>query len=517
MNAGSAENDRAAAGLAAPAALPGLIDRFIAATELDRQQAGARLDRFLGEPSPEKALILWLGWTTLPSEWPSRQQIARRLERDIAELDRLLTEQVNAIIHLSRFQRLEAAWRGLHYLTGQAEGAEGVKVRLLSVSWRELARDFERAIEFDQSQMFRKVYSEQMGMPGGEPFSVLLGDYEVWPRPCAEHPSDDMGVLRAISQVAAAAFAPFIAGAHPAMFGLDDFRGFQQPLNFPRIFQQTDYFHWRNLRREEDSRFVGLVLPRVLMRQPYGDDGSRVDGFRFKEDVDGPDHGKYLWGSAVYAFGAVLVRSFAESGWLARIRGIQRDVEGGGLVTGLPVHYFSTDKYGVAPKCSTDVIITDYQEQELSELGFVPLCHCADTEYSVFYTNQSIQSPKQYDELAATMNARISAMLQYMLCVSRFAHYLKVLIRDKIGAFTEAGECEHYLHDWLQQYVTADSDASADVKARLPLREARVQVGERPGKPGSYVCTAHLWPHFELEELVAAVKVTTELTPAARG
>jgi type VI secretion system protein ImpD len=365
--------------------------------------------------------------------------------------------------------------------------------------------------------MFRKVYSEQIGMPGGEPFSVLLGDYEIWPRPCAEHPFDDMTVLRSLSQVAAAAFAPFIAGAHPAMFGLDGFGGLQHQPNLSRIFQQPDCFHWRNLRREEDSRFVGLVLPRVLMRLPYGDDGSRVDGFRFQEDVTGPDRSKYLWGNAAYAFGAVLIRSFSESGWLARIRGIHRDVEGGGLVAGLPVHSFSTDKQGIAPKYSTDVVITDNQEQELSELGFVPLCHCADTEYSVFYTNQSIQTPKEYDELAATMNARISAMLQYMLCVSRFAHYLKVLIRDKIGAFTEAGQCQHYLHDWLQQYVAADADASPEVKARLPLREARVQVAERPDKPGSYHCTAHLWPHFELEELIAAVKVTTELTPGDRG
>jgi type VI secretion system protein ImpD len=516
MSAGSAENDRASAASAEPAEparRPGPLASIIRGMVSDRAEARAKLDQFLSERSPAKALALWLGWTGSSGAAFDARQVTHVLDRDIAHLDAMITRQVNSILHHPRFQKLEASWRGLLYLTGQAEGAEDVKIRVLSVTWKELARDAERAIEFDQSQLFRKVYGEEFDMPGGEPFSVLLGDYEIRPRLCAEHPIDDVGVLRAISQVAAAAFAPFIAGVHPAMFGLNHFSGLEQPLNLPRTFEQDDYFHWRNLRGEADSRFVGLTLPRALMRLPYEDDGSRVDGFRFREEVAGPDRSKYLWGTAVYAFGAVLVRAFAQSGWLADIRGVRRGQEGGGLVPGLPVHCFSTDARAVAPKCSTDVAITDFQEQELSELGFISLCHCPDTEFSAFYANHSVQQPKEYDELPATLNARISALLQYMLCVSRFAHYLKVAARDKIGSFTEASQCEEYLQQWLQQYVTSDSEATPDVKAQYPLREASIRVRVHPENPGSYLCIAHLWPHCELDELTASLRVTTELTP----
>lgn len=486
---------------------------LVEATTSEQAETRAKLERFLQEPSPAEALTQWLGWRGAAAEATDRRRVAEMLHRDIASLDVAITRQLNAVLHHSGFQKLEASWRGLRYLAEQAAAAENVKIRMLSVSWRELARDLERAIEFDQSQLFRKVYGEEFDTPGGEPFSVLLGDYEIRPRLGPEHPVDDVRVLRSVSHVAAAAFAPFIAGVHPAMFGLDDFSGLEQPLHLARTFDQDDYFHWQNLRKEEDSRFVGLTLPRVLMRLPYEDDGSRVDGFCFQEDVAGPDRSRYLWGNAAYAFGAVLIGAFGRSGWLADIRGVRRDEEGGGLVPDLPVHSFSTDAPGVAPKCSTDVLLTDLREQELSELGFIPLCHCPDTEFSAFYTNPSVQRPKQYDELAATLNARISAMLQYMLCVSRFAHYLKVAARDKIGSFTEAGECESYLQEWLQRYVTSDSDAGPEVKAQYPLREARVQVRANPEQPGSYLCVAHLWPHFELDELTASVRLTTQLTP----
>ncbi len=439
------------------------------------------------------------------------------LSRDVARLDAAITGQLNAILHHPAFQKLEASWRGLRYLAEQAAEVENVKIRVLGVSWKELARDIASAIEFDQSQLFRKVYEDEFGSPGGEPFGVLLGDYEVHPRPSAEHPIDDVATLTGISHVAAAAFAPFIGGVHPAMFGLDDFVSLEQPLNLPRTFQQLDYLKWKAFRDTEDSRFVGLTLPRVLLRLPYEDDGSRVDGFGFSEAVAGPDQRGYLWGNAAYAFVAVLVRAFGESGWPSSIRGVQRDVVGGGVVTGLPVHSFSTDRRGVAQKCSTDVAIADVREQELGELGFIPLCHCKDTELSVFYTNQSTQAPKRYDELAATMNARFSAMLQYMLCVARFAHYLKILARDKIGTFVEADECERYLQRWLAKYVSADTEASARVKAEYPLRQASVRVRPHPDKPGSYLCVAHLWPHSEFDELSLAIRVATELAPAHPG
>ena len=494
----------------------GLVEALIAATAPGRPETRASLDGFLRQSSPAAALHQWLAFSgaTRPA---SKDDLVRMLNRDVSFLDGLLSRQVNAILHHPRLQRLEASWRGLRYLVEQVEETDRIKIRVLSVGWRELARDLERAIEFDQSQLFRKVYGDEFDMPGGEPFGMLVGDYEIHPRPSAAHPVDDVGVLGSIAQVAAAAFAPLVASAHPSMFGLDDFAGLEQPLGLTKTFDQLEYLKWNAFRETEDSRFVGLALPRVLMRLPYEDDGSRTDGFAFHEDVAGRDARAYLWGSAAYAFAAVVIRAIAQSGWPAGIRGVQRDAEGGGLVSGLPVHCFSTDAHGVAPKCSTEVAITDRQEQELSDLGFIPLCACAGTEFSAFYGNQSVQKPRKYDEAAATMNARISAMLQYMLCVSRFAHYLKVMVRDKIGTFTEAGECEKYLQDWLRNYVTADSDASAQVKARYPLREANVQVREHPDKPGSYLCVAHLWPHFELDELTTTIRLTTQLRPGRPG
>ncbi|MHC4398299.1 MAG: type VI secretion system contractile sheath large subunit [Planctomycetota bacterium] len=537
MSAGSAENERqrvpssegdqptsspaAPQSPTAETAAPTLIDAVVEATTGQREEIRQKLDRFLEEPSQAEALRLWLAWSAPSGEAADgklpREQVAERLSRDVAQLDALIARQVNAILHHRRFQKLEASWRGLEYLVGQVDETENIKVRVLNVSWKEITRDVERAIEFDQSQLFRKIYNEEFDMPGGEPFSVLIGDYEIRPRPSKDHPVDDIGVLSAISHVAAAAFAPFVAGAHPSMFELDQFSDLERPLDLNKTHQQLDYLKWRAFRETEDARFVGLTLPRVLFRKPYADDGSRTDGFLFRENVAGRDRSKYLWGNASYAFGAVLARAFAQSGWLADIRGMDRGIDGGGLVPGLPVHCFSTDREGVAPKSSTDVAVTDFLEQELSELGFISLCHCQDTEVSAFYTNHSVQKPKQYDELAATTNARMSAMLQYMLCVSRFSHYLKVLARDKVGSFTEPADCERYLYDWIQDYVTADAEASPETKAKFPLREAKVQVRQHPDKPGDYLCVAHLWPHFELDELTASVRVTTELAPGRFG
>jgi type VI secretion system ImpC/EvpB family protein len=494
---------------AEPAGAQSLLGVLVEAS----QQRGRResLDAFLAEPTVGRALRVWFG-AALPEE---KEQLVVRLNRDVAHIDQLLNAQLNAILHQPAFQRLEASWRGLEYLVHRvdAESDPGLKVRVLNVSWRELERDFERSTDFDQSQLFRKVYDGEFGHPGGEPFGVLVGDYEVHPRVSPGHPHDDVGVIKAISQVAAAAFCPFIAAASPSMFGLDDFRGLENSLDHARTFQQTDYLKWRALRDTEDARFVGLTLPRVLMRLPYEDDGSRVDHFQFREDVEGPDRSKYLWGNAAFAMAGTMVRAYAQAGWLADIRGVQRNIEGGGLVTDLPVHCFSTDAPGVAPKASTDVVITDILEKELSDLGFIPLCDCKDTNYSAFYSNQSIQKSKKYDRQNATTNAKISSMLQYMLCVSRFAHYIKVLGRDKVGSFTETEELERFLQNWIVRYVTADSEASPQVKAGHPLREANVQVRTIPGKAGAYQCVMHLAPHYELDELSATVRVATELAP----
>ena len=520
MGSGAAEGDQPSVRTIEPAteqaarptspAAPPLIDAVPGAALRAASPEGSRLERFLREPSPAKALVDWLG--ARPEG--DKEALVRRLNRDVAAIDRLLNDQLNAILHHPAFQRLEASWRGVRYLVERAdeEGERNVKVKILNATWRELERDFERAIEFDQSQMFRKIYGNEFGTPGGEPYGVLLGDYEIHPRPSRSHPHDDMAILASFAQVAAAAFCPFVAAASPAMFGLDDFQGLEHRFDYAKTLGQIELLKWNTLRKTEDARFVGLVLPRVLMRPPYEDDGTRVDRFCFREDVAGPDRSKYLWGSAIYALGAVLIRAFAQSGWLADIRGVRRDVDGGGLVAGLPVHSFGTERHGVAIKCSTDVVVTDELERELSTLGFIALCDCKDTEFSAFYSCPSIQQPKRYDRRAATTNARLSALLPYVLCVSRFAHYIKVLGRDKVGAAGEPEELERFLENWLARYVTTDSEATPETKARFPLREARVEVRQELGKPGAYQCVMHLSPHYELEELSASVKIATELS-----
>lgn len=517
MSAGSSETRRDVTSYREPVSpareVPARVDLFDLIADPQQQvQALSRLEAFVGERSTAAALFDWFRLTGVPHYVASVDDLKQLVSRDIARIDEMLDAQTNAIVHAPRFQTLESSWRMLNFLVEQSSEAENVKIRVLNASWEDLSRDADRASEFDQSQLFRKIYTEEFDTPGGEPFGLLIGDYDVRHVPSAEHPVDDLSVLAAISRVAAAAFTPFVTAAHPALFGFDSFTQLESPINLERSFEQLEYLKWRKFREQEDSRFVGLALPRVLARLPYEDSTSRVDKFRFREDVAPPNRSRYLWGNAAYAFASVVVRAFSESGWLAEIRGVERGVEGGGLVTGLPVHSFSTDRRGVAVKSSTEVVITDQQENELGDLGFLPLCDCADTEYSAFYGCSSTQKPKRYDEQAATNNARISSMLQYMLCVSRFAHYVKVIVRDKIGTFAEASQCEDFLHRWLHRYVVADSEASPSIKAEYPLREAKVEVRERPGKPGTYQAVVHLRPHFQLEDLSTTFRLVTELS-----
>ena len=535
-DSGSVAPGDASSGVAPPGQSAGsvdaaarLIDLVVAATAASARQPqspprgassdtqpepGQRLDRFLQGESWADAVSTWLG----PDIPRQKSDLLRLLGRAIALIDSTVTDQVNAILHHPRFQKLEASWRGVRYVVSQLEDDRNVKIRMLSASWQDLANDQRKATEFDRSELFRKVYSGEFGIAGGEPFGVLIGDYEV--RPSVE----DMATLGGIAQSAAAAFAPFIAAAHPNMFGLDEFEGLERPINLPRVFEQKEFIHWKRFReQDEDSRFVGLTMPRVLWRVPYEDlqlaenGRPRVDGFRFQEDVGGKDRSRYLWGNAAYAFAGVLIRSFADSGWLADIRGVQRGTAGGGLISDLPAHSFSTDKRDLIVKSSTDVVVTDELEKSLNELGFIPLCHCKDTEYSAYYSNGSVQKPKTYDREAATVNARMAGMLQYTLCVSRFAHYLKVLVREKLGMAIEADDVERLLEQWLVKYVTVDQEATAEVKSRFPLREASVSVRELPGQPGKFECIAHLWPHYELDDLTAAVRLKTELATAAHS
>lgn len=459
------------------------------------------LGEFLSEQLPHKALNKWLKQVAPGARPATSAALSRLLGVHIAALDETISRQINEILHSPAFQKLEASWRGLKYLVEQVESDRPVKVRVLNVTWGELSRDIDRAVEFDASQMFRKIY-EEFDTPGAEPFSVVVGDYAIKPS------QQDMAALTGMSQVAAAAFAPFITAADPEMLALSSYSQIDRPTDLEAVFRGPDYLKWRAFRETEDSRFVGLTLPRVLMRTPYSDDNSRADGFRFREEVEGPDNSKYLWGNASYAFASVLIRSFCESGWLADIRGFQRDIVTGGLVTGLPVHSFGTDKTGIATKTSTDVAIGDLREKELGDLGFIPLCHCKDTDYCVFYGNQSAQKPKVYDRTIASTNARISAMLQYILCASRFAHYLKVRVRDRIGSMTDEVVMQTELRNWITQYVANDSQASPEVRARFPLREAEVRVYPKRDNPGVYGCEMHLMPHAQLDMLAVGVKLT---------
>lgn len=488
--------------------LDSLLEQPVA--KKSESQRSSFLDDFLKEQSSSQAIVNWLGKKTLEQK-PSRRQIALWLNRDIAMLDSLLSEQVNAIIHHPKFQKLEASWRGLHFLVNQVEEGDNLIVRFLDATWRELSKDLDRSLEFDQSQLFQKVYSEEFGTPGGQPYGVLLADYDVQHRPTPDHPTDDIRTLELLCQVGAAAFAPVVASINPTFLSLDSFANLEQPIDLERTLAQTEYIKWKSLRDREDSRFLALTLPRTLMRLPYPDDGSRTDGFRFQEDVSEPDRSGYLWGNACYAFGSVLIRAFAESGWPAGIQGTARGDSSGGLVEGLASATFGTDKLGVCQKSSTDAILTDMQEKELTDLGLMPLCQLPDTELAAFYTTPSIQKPKKMDAIAATTNARISSMMQYILSVSRFAHYIKVIARDKIGAYLSPSDCEDYLNKWLMQYITSNDDASNETKAKFPLRESKVEIREHPGKPGSYVGIIHLRPHFQLDEVVTTIRLTTEL------
>ena len=473
---------------------------------------GDRLQTFLSTTHPIQGLRLWFGDGGVLRSPYDGAAILRALDRDIAYLDTLLSEQVDAILHHPKFQKLEASWRGVDYLVDQADDDAGVKIKLLDISWAEVTRDMERAIEFDQSQLFTKVYENEFGMPGGEPFGVLIGDYEVMHKRGKHHPTDDVSTLKSLSQVSAAAFAPLIVGAAPELLGLDSFRDLGIPIDLSAVFRQPEYDRWRTLREMEDSRFVGVTLPRILMRLPYGDGAAPDYGFRYIEQVAGNDDRRFLWGSATYAFGAVLIRNFFDSGWFADIRGAARDVLGYGLVPGLTVESFATDRKGVAIKYSTDVSVSDTQEMELSNLGFIPLSKCANSEYSVFYSNQSVQRPQTYDRAAANVNARLSGMLQYILCVSRFSHYVKVMGRDRVGSFITADECQDFLQRWLLNYCSAVDGASDEQKAKYPLREGQVSVRETPGRPGVYSCTVHLQPHAQLDQVISSFKLVTELS-----
>lgn len=470
---------------------------------------------FLDNTDDTQALVYWLTEFVAVTSLKKPEDIIAALQRSIADIDHLINDQLNTIIHHRRFQRLEASWRGLWQLAAEADGIRNIKVKVLDISWREVSRDISRALEFDQSQLFKKIYSEEYGTPGGEPYGVMIGDYEISHKPSATHSHNDLETLAGLAQIAAAAFSPFVAAAAPELFGLDDFSTLGHPLDLQSIFAQKEYIKWRELRSRTDTQFVGLTMPRILMRLPYRKTAGSYRGLFFHEQVSSREHENYCWGNAAYAFASILIREFANVGWFGHIRGVPRNQLGGGILTSLPCDSFEIDAEHIVYKPVTDVIITDIRERELSDLGLIPLCQCYDTPFAAFYSNQSLRLPKHAANTEGMINARLSAMLQHVLCGSRIAHYIKVIIRDKVGSFITAEQCEDYLREWLFKYTTGREDLEWEEQARYPLREAAVDVRDHPEKPGDYVCIIHLRPHYQLDHMVSELELVTELAQSA--
>ncbi len=474
-----------------------LVDRILEEGKLARDKSQSKY---------AKDLVSEFATQILDEGMTVNKDTQQMLKDRIAQIDDLIVKQLNEVMHHEDFQKLEGSWRGLNYLVMKTETGVMLKLRLLNVTQNELLKDLEKAVEFDQSSIFKKVYEEEYGTHGGFPYSCLMGDFEF-----TRHPQD-FKLLEKISEVAAAAHAPFIGAAHPKLFDLDSFTDLGVPRDLAKTFESLELIKWKSFRDSEDSRYVTLTLPRILMRLPYGMDTVPVEEFAsFEEDVDGNDHKKYLWGNSAYAMAERITNAFALYKWCGAIRG----VEGGGKVDGLPTHTFKTTDGDIALKCPTEVAITDRREKEISDQGMISLVHCKGTDYAAFFGGQTCNKPKVYNLDAANANARLSAQLPYILAASRFAHYLKVIMRDKIGSFMSAGQVSSYLNNWIANYVLLSDEAGQETKAQFPLREARVDVAEIPGKPGCYKAVVFLRPHFQLDELTASIRLVAELPPPA--
>lgn len=433
----------------------------------------------------------------------------RSIEAIIAAIDKKLSEQVNLIMHHDDFRQLEGTWRGLHYMINNTETDETLKIRVLNISKKDLGKTLKKfkGTAWDQSPLFKKLYTEEYSQLGGSPYGCLMGDYQF------DHSAPDVEVLSGMAQIAAAAHAPFIANGAPSVLGMDSWQQLADPRDLTKIFGTPDYAPWRSLRESEDSRYIGLCMPRTLARLPYGAKNNPVEDFDFEEDTAGADHNKFCWSSASYAMATNINRSFKMYGWCSTIRG----VEGGGLVEGLPVHTFPTDDGGVDMKCPTEIAIDDRREAELAKSGFMPLLHRKNTDVAAFIGAQSLQKPQEYQDPDATANANLSARLPYLFATCRFAHYLKCIVRDKIGTFKDRAAMENYLKKWIFQYVDGDPANSSDAqKARKPLADAEVVVADVEGNPGYYSAKFFLRPHYQLEGLTVSLRLVSKL-PSAKG
>ncbi|MEO1310550.1 MAG: type VI secretion system contractile sheath large subunit [Pseudomonadota bacterium] len=422
----------------------------------------------------------------------------------IAEIDRTLSEQVNEIMHHEDFRQLEGAWRGLHHLVNNTETDEILKIRVFNVDKKALHKTLKKfkGTAWDQSPIYKKFCEYEYEQFGGEPFACIVGDYYF------DHSPQDVELLGEISKVAAAAHAPFVAGAAPTVMQMDSWNELSNPRDLAKIFSTPEYAAWKSLRESEDARYVGLAMPRFLARLPYGAKTDPVEEFAFEEDTEAADSSKYVWANAAYAMATNITRAFKLYGWCSRIRG----VESGGDVTGLPVHAFPTDDGGVDMKCPTEIAISDRREQELANCGFMPIIHKKNTDFAAFLSAQSLQKPAVYDDPDATANAALSARLPYLFAATRFAHYLKAIVRDKIGSFKEREDMQVWLQEWILNYVDGDPrNSSETVKAQRPLADAEVAVEEVEGAPGYYSARFYLRPHYQLEGLKASLRLVSKL------
>jgi type VI secretion system protein ImpD/type VI secretion system protein ImpC len=462
---------------------------------------------------PAGSIRLWFG-----SDRASRlliDPVALRgaLDRDIAAIDALLSEQIDAILHHPRLLKLEGSWRGLAWLIWGADLSSRLKVKILNVGWAAICRDLEMASEFDQSHLFRKIYEEEFGSPGGEPYGFLVVDHEVRHRPDATSRTDDISGLMALSSVAAAAFAPVILGASPALLEVDGFEDLANVIDITTPLQNADHARWRGLASRADMRFVGVALPRMLARAPWDDDGTRPDGFRYAEYV--PSARERVWTNAAYAFAAVVARAFATFAWPADVRGVETDRIGGGLVQDVLSEPFATDRDRAWTRIPLEIVWNDRQERELLSAGLIPLAAVPNCEELVFGAVRSLQAPQRHgvgtNAAAANANARLSAQINSILCASRFAHHLKMMGRQMVGSFRTQDEIERQLQAWLMRYVNGNTSTSGDSRARYPLVDGRVEVREHVGKPGSFGCVVRLQPHYQLDDVTATFQLVTDL------
>jgi type VI secretion system protein ImpC len=462
-----------------------------------------------GAKSEVQAAVTTLAQQALASTRLISNDVVQTINAMIAEIDRKMSEQINKIMHHEAFQQLEGAWRGLHYLVTNSETDDQLKIRVMNISKKDLHKTLKRfkGAAWDQSPIFKKLYEEEYGTLGGEPFGCLVGDYYF------DHSPMDVELLGEMSKVAAAAHAPFIAASSPTLFGMESWQELANPRDLTKIFSVPEYAGWRSLRESEDARYIGLAMPRFLARRPYGAKTNPVEEFNFEEEANGPDSKNYTWANAAYAMAVNINRSYKLYGWCSRIRGI----ESGGAVEGLPTHTFPTDDGGVDLKCPTEIAISDRREAELAKNGFMPLIYKKNSDFAAFIGAQSLQKPAEYDDPDASANAQLAARLPYLFATCRFAHYLKCIVRDKIGSFREAPQMQRWLQDWILNYVDGDPvHSSEETKARRPLAGAEVVVEPVEGNPGYYTSKFFLRPHYQLEGLTVSLRLVSKL-PSAKG